>query len=95
MRVLWYLVGFLREAWGKFGRKLGKNYLIPKRLVGETFMNLWKNIYPWSQPQPLEEHLSRLEDVGSNGVAVAFDYYVIRSVHKSHKFSIAEGAPWP
>ena len=47
MRVLWYLVGFLREAWGKFGRKLGKNYLILKRLVGETFMNQWKNIYPW------------------------------------------------
>ena len=35
----WYLVGYLREAWGK----LGKNYLILERLVGETF---WKNIYP-------------------------------------------------
>ena len=45
MRVLWYLVGNLREAWGNFGRKLGKNYLILKRLVGETFMNQWKNIY--------------------------------------------------
>ena len=45
MSVLWYLV-FGREAWGKFGRKLGKNYLILKRLVGETFMNQWKNIYP-------------------------------------------------
>ena len=54
MRVLWYLVGNLREAWGNFGRKLGKNYLILKRLVGETFMNQWKNIYPCSNG--LNEH---------------------------------------
>ena len=25
---------------------MGKNYLILERLVGETFMNQWKNIYP-------------------------------------------------
>ena len=31
---------------GKLGGKLGKNYLILERLVGETFMNQWKNIYP-------------------------------------------------
>ena len=32
---------------GSLGAKLGKNYLILERLVGETFMNQWKNIYPW------------------------------------------------
>ena len=31
---------------GSLGGKLGKNYLILERLVGETFMNQWKNIYP-------------------------------------------------
>ena len=46
MRVLWYLVGNLRKGWGNFGRKLGKNYLILERLVGETFMNQWKNSHP-------------------------------------------------
>ena len=40
MRVLWYLVGNLREAWGNFGRKLGKNYLILKRLVGTTLQSM-------------------------------------------------------
>ena len=43
--VLWYLAVYLREA----GGKLGKNYPILERLVGETFMNQWKNIYPWIQ----------------------------------------------
>ena len=27
---------------------MGKNYLILDRLVGETFKNQWKNIYPCS-----------------------------------------------
>ena len=43
---LLYWVGYLREAGGKFVGKLGKNYLIRERLVGEIFMNQWKNVYP-------------------------------------------------
>ena len=32
------------EAWGKSGEELR---IILERLVGETFINQWKNIYPW------------------------------------------------
>ena len=39
---------FFMGILGKLGRKLGKNYPIFEMLVGETFMNQWKNIYPWS-----------------------------------------------
>ena len=35
----WYIM----EAWGKSGEELR----IILRLVGETFMNQWKNIYPF------------------------------------------------
>ena len=44
-QIAWYLVGYLREPWGKFWGKSGKNYLILERSVGETFMNPWKLLY--------------------------------------------------
>ena len=38
----WVVKGYLGEISGI----LGKNYPIFERLVGETLMNQWKNIYP-------------------------------------------------
>ena len=38
-QLAWYLVGYLREAWGKFGGKSGKNYMILEKSVRVTFMN--------------------------------------------------------
>ena len=66
----WVFKGSLGE---EFGGKLGKNFLFLERVVGETFMNQWKNIYPWlelNQKTGLNQVLKI--KTNNNGIFLAF-----------------------
>ena len=64
---------------GKLGGKLGKNYLILERLVGETFMNQWKNIYPCQIPKSSssKSHFysnKEMDNPGGSGKLVGYTF---------------------
>ena len=85
-----YLVEYLREGWGN----LGKNYIIPERSVGETFMNTWKYIYPCPHP-PYDAPLflaegSEAKQVVLNSKKSSQFYRIARSILNTLAISISQ-----